>query len=74
MRGGGLGGLRGASGFDHDDRLGEGYLAGGGQKRPRVADGFHVDDDAARVRIITQMVNQVTPADIEHRTRGKRRR
>ena len=36
----------GAAGLDDDDRLGQRHFARRGQKRARVADRFHVDDDA----------------------------
>ena len=40
---------------------------------PRVADGFHVDDDALGVRIVTEIIDQIAPTDIEHRAeRGER--
>ena len=67
--GGGLGGGGGAAGLDDDDRLGQRHFAGGGQERAGVADGFHVDDNAAGARIVAQMIDQVAPADIDHRTK-----
>ena len=32
-----------------------------------VADRFHVDEDAARARVVAEVVDQVAPADVEHR-------
>ena len=64
-RGGFRGGL-GAAGLDDDDRFRQRHFARGGQKRPRIANGFHVDDNAFRIRIVAEMINQIAPADIEH--------
>ena len=60
----------GPPGLDHDDRLGHGHLARRRKEGARVADRFHVHHDAGGPWIISQVVDQVTPADIEHRTYG----
>ena len=70
VRGGGLGGGLGAAGLDDDDRLGQGDLARRREERPGVADRFHVDDDALRVGIVAQEIDQVAPVDVEHRADG----
>ena len=57
----------GAAGLDDDDRLGQRHLARGREERPRVADRLHVDDDAVGVRVVAEVVDQVAPADVEHR-------
>ena len=66
-RGGFRGGFR-ATGLDDDDWFGQGDFARGGKKRARIADGFHVDDNAFGVRIIAKMINQIAPAHVEHGT------
>src|SRR5438552_17871335 len=68
MRRGGLGGLLGTAGFNHDDGFVQRYFSRGGEKRARVADRFHVDHDAARVRIVAQVIDQIAPTYVEHRT------
>src|SRR5581483_1599024 len=70
MRGSGLGGSGSASGLDDDDWLGQRDFAGGGEERPRVADGFHVDDDRVRPRVIAEVADEVAPVDVEHRADG----
>ena len=60
----------GAADLDHDDRFRERDFARGGKKRTRVADRFHVKQDAARVRIVAEMINQIAPVHIEHRADG----
>ena len=70
MRRGGPGSAFGSAGFDHDDRLGIGYLASSREEGAGVADGFHVNDDALGVGIIAQIIDQVTPAHVEHRADG----
>ena len=57
----------GPAGLDDDDRLGQGDLARRRQEGPRVADRLHVDDDAVGVRVVAQVVDDVAPADVEHR-------
>ena len=37
------------------------------EERPGVADRLHVDDDALGVRVVAEVVDQVAPADVEHR-------
>ena len=58
--------------LDDDDGLGQRHFAGRRQERAGVADGFHVNDDAARVGIVAQVKNQVAPADIHHRADGNK--
>ena len=67
MRGGGLRRRRGPTNFDDNDRFGQCHLASGGEKRARVSDALHVDDDAPRMRIIAEVVNEIAPVHIEHR-------
>ena len=71
----GVGGRRlgrrlGASGLNHNNRLGQGHLPRRRQKRSRVANRLHIDDDAVGMGVIAQVVDQVAPAHIEHRTQG----
>ena len=62
-----LGRLLGAAGLDDDDRLGQRHLARRRQEGPRVADRLHVDEDALGMRVVAEVVDQVAPADVEHR-------
>ncbi len=62
-----LGRRLGPARLDHDDRLGQRHLARRRQERPRIADRFHVDHDALGVRVVAEVVDQVAPADVEHR-------
>src|SRR5215204_3544918 len=66
-------GLR-ASGFDHYYRLGQGGLAGRREERAGVTDGLHVDDDALRVRVVAEVVDQISPAHVHHRAHADERR
>jgi len=70
MGGGGLGGGGGAARLDDHDRLGDGYLAGGGEEGAGVADGLHIDHDRVGARVVAQVVDQVAPVDIQHRADG----
>jgi len=58
----------GAAGLEHDNRLRKRDLARGREKLAGIADRFHIDDDAARPGIVAQILDQVTPAHIEHRS------
>ena len=40
---------------------------------PRIADRLHIDQDAVRVRVVAEVVDQVAPADVEHRAGGHAR-
>ena len=62
-----------APGLDHDDGLAQRHLARSRQKRARIADGFHVNDDRASARIVTQVIDQISPAHIQHRADGEKR-
>ena len=53
-----------------DNRLGRGYFPGGGEERPGISNGFQVDDDACGLWVATQVINQVSPAYVHHRTKG----
>src|SRR5262249_25943065 len=70
VRSGGFGSGGSASRLDDEDRLVERNLASGGQERARVADRLHIDDDRFRARIVTEVVDEVAPADVEHGTGG----
>ena len=47
--------------------LDERHLARRREERPGVADRLHVDHDALRLGVVRQVVDQVAPADVEHR-------
>ena len=55
--------------LDYNDWLIERNLARGREKRPRIPDRLHVNQDALRARIITQIINQIAPVHIQHRPR-----
>ena len=67
VRGGRAAGRLAAPRLDDDDRLGQRHLARGRQERARVADRLHVDDDRARARVVAEVVDEIAPADVEHR-------
>jgi len=54
MRRGRLGCLLGPAGLDHEDRLCERDLAGGGEEAACVADRLHVQGDALGVRVVAE--------------------
>ena len=59
--------LLSAAGLDDDDGLGQGHLACRRQEGPGVADRLHVEEDALGIRVVAEVVDQITPADVEHR-------
>ncbi len=59
------GGLR-ATRLDHNDRFGECDFACRRQEASCVTDRLHVQHDAARVRIVAQILDQIAPADVQH--------
>lgn len=65
-----LGRRLGAPRLDDDDGLAQRHLAGRRQKRPRIPDGFHVEDDAVGMGILAQVVDEIPPAHIQHRSQG----
>ncbi len=70
MRGGRLGRRRTASGLQHDDWLAQGHSARRRQKGARVADRLHIDNDALGLRIVPEVIDQVTPGHVQHRASG----
>ena len=56
----------GSAGLDGDDRLAERDLPRGREKRTGVPDGLHVDEDALRMGIVAEALDQVAPADVNH--------
>src|SRR5687768_6272856 len=66
MRGRRLSRRSGAPSLDDDNRLAEGDFTRSRQERASIAYRFHVDDDAVRLRVIAEVINQVAPADIKH--------
>ena len=70
VRRGGLGGGLGAARLDHDDRLASAPPRAPPKEGAGVADRLHVDQDALRVRVVAEVVDQVAPADVEHRADG----
>ena len=72
--GGGERGRRRASRLDHDDRLLQRDRPRRGEERTRVADRLYIDEDALRMRVAGQVVDQIAEADVQHRAqRGKGR-
>src|SRR3712207_3877232 len=70
MGGSGVGGGLGATGFNDDYGFGEGNLAGRREERAGVTDGLHVGDYALGVRVVAEVVDQISPPDIHHRPYG----
>ncbi len=68
VRSRGLGGLRGASRLDDDDRLGPGDFARGAEEAARIADRLHVSHDRGGARIVAEVGNQIAPAHVQHGT------
>src|SRR6266542_2389217 len=66
-----MSGSLGTPGFDQDDRLIQGDLARRGKERTRIPDGFHVKDNTAGARVITEIIDQVAPPHIQHRADRK---
>ena len=60
----------GPSRLYHNDRFGQRNFARGRQEGPRISDGLHVDDDAPRPRIVSQVVDEVPPVHVKHRSDG----
>src|SRR5271157_699378 len=61
VRGGGLGSGGGPSRLDDDDRLGQRDFARRREEGARVANRFHVDDDALGARVTAEVIDQVAP-------------
>ena len=59
------GGFRPAC-LHYDDRLIERNFASGGEKRARLADRFHVHDNAVGARVVAEIIDEVAPAHVEH--------
>src|SRR5689334_6158314 len=70
MRGGGFGRLSGSPGFDNNDRLLQCDFPRGREETASIDDRFHVDDDAARMRIAAEVFDQVAPIHVCHGTGG----
>ena len=64
VRSGGLGGGFRPARLDDDDGLGAGHLARRGQERSRIADGLHVNENAASAGVVSEVVDEVAPADV----------
>ncbi len=66
MRGHGLSGPFRAPCFDDDNRFSQSDLAGCREKRSGIPNRLHVNQNALRVKIIGQIVDEVSPADVQH--------
>ena len=73
MRGGGGSSGGSAAGLDHVDGLAQRHLASRGNERARVADRLHVDHDRLRIRVVAEVVDQVTPVHVHHGADGHER-
>src|ERR1700722_20823245 len=62
-------GLGPASLYD-DDGFRKSNLAGSGQKRAGIYHRLHVEQNALGMRIVAEVVDQISPTHIEHGTRG----
>ena len=56
--------------FENDNWFGQGNFPGSGEERTRIANGLQVDDDARGLRVATQIINQIAPANVDHRANG----
>src|SRR5262249_2747989 len=56
--------------FDNDDWFATIYFSGCGEEGSSISYGFHVDDDALRLLVAAQIINEITPANINHRADG----
>src|SRR3974390_82847 len=63
----------GASNLDHDDWFSERHFSRCGKECTRVADRFHINQDAARIEIVSKVEDQVPPPDIKHRSDRQKR-
>ena len=72
-RGGSSSGSR-ATRLDHVDGLAQRHLARRGDERASVADRLHVDHDRLRVRVVAEVVDQITPVHVHHRADRHERR
>src|SRR5512139_2377430 len=52
--------------FNDDDGLAKCNLPCCREERPCVADGLHVNHDAARSLIVAQIVDEIPPTDVDH--------
>ena len=58
----------GTSSLNYDDRLAESNLASCGKEGSRVTHRFHVYENALGVGIVAEIIDEIAPADIEHRS------
>src|SRR5690606_22969039 len=59
--------------LNDDDRLAQRDFTRRGQERLRVTDRLHVNDNTRRLRVVAEVVDQVAPANVQHRAdRDKR--
>ena len=59
-----------AADFEHDDGLAQRDFTRGGQEAARIPHRLHVADDALRVGIVAEPVNQIPPTHIDHGADG----
>src|SRR5579862_9455369 len=60
----------GASSFDDDDGLAKRDLACSRKKGARVAHRFHVEQNALGVGIVAEVIDEISPAYVEHGAGG----
>ena len=70
MRGCRFGGRIGSSRLDDNDRLVQRHFPRRGKERTGVADGLHVNQNALGAWIVAEIINQIAPVHIEHRSGG----
>ena len=58
--------------FQNDNRLAQSDFPGSGEERAGIANRLQIDDDARGLRVASQVINQVPPADIHHRANGEK--
>ena len=59
--------------LNYDHRLLQRHGPRRRKKRTRIAHRLHVNQNAVRVRIVPEVINQVPPAHVQHRSRGNNR-
>ena len=56
-----------SSRLNDDDWFAESHFACSGKEGACVADGFHIQKNALRLRVLAKKRNQISPTHIEHR-------
>src|SRR5690625_7450572 len=60
--------------FQYDNRLLQRYLARGGKEVTDGRDRLHIKENARGLRVVTEVIDELAPADVGHRACGDDRR